>query len=175
MKLSFRRNLVSAQGFTLIELVVVIMTMGLLFSFGYASYREFARRQQLESVVRTFKGDLRLAQQLALTGKKEAECNTLEGYRVRRIEVSPPTPPNQFYEIGAVCDGTETCSSTPSYCIKTVQIPQNITLSPFPAPGNRFTFLVLTKGVDRAATVTFTQSGTSYTKSVEITQGGEIY
>lgn len=158
----------STSGFTLIELVVVIMTMGLLFGFGYANYRGFQRRQQLDSVAREFKTNLRLAQQLALTGKKAPECSTLEGYRVSRA--GP-----QSYEIGAVCDGTETCNNTPSYCIKTVQIPSNITLGPFPAPGNRFTFLVLTQGVDRAATITFTQSVTSDTRSVEITQGGEIY
>lgn len=172
IRTSLRENLVNVQGFTLIELLVVIITMGLLFGFGYANYREFARRQQLEGVIRVFKADLRLAQQLALTGKKEVECGTLEGYRVRRAGA-------QSYEIGAICDGTETCNNTPSYCIKTVNLPSNITLSPFllvpPGPGNRFTFLVLTKGVDSDATITFTQSGTSYTKSVNITPSGEIY
>ena len=178
IRTSLRKNLVNDQGFTLIELLVVIITMGLLFGFGYANYRSFQRRQQLESVVREFKTNLRLAQQLALTGKKEVECSSLEGYRIQRIEVlNPPFPPDQFYEIGAVCDGNETCTNTPSYCIKTVKIPQNITLGPFPAPGNRFTFQILTKGVDRDATtvITFTQSGTGYTKSVNITPSGEIY
>lgn len=164
------QNIVNLKGFTLIELLVVIITMGLLFGFGYANYRSFQRRQQLESVVREFKTNLRLAQQLALTGKKEVECGTLEGYRVRRAGA-------QSYEIGAICDATETCGNTPSYCIKTVNLPSNLTLGPFSSPGNYFTFLVLTQGVDRPDTtvVTFTQTGTGYTKSVNITPSGEIY
>ena len=171
LRTRLRRNLVNAHGFTLIELLVVIMIMGLLFGFGYANYRGFQRRQQLEGVVREFKTNLRLAQQLALTGKKEAECATLEGYRVRRVGNS--------YEIGAVCDGSEACNNTPSYCIKTVQMPPNISINAFLVvplgPGNQFRFLVLSKGVDSSATVTFTHTATGDTRSVEITPSGEIY
>jgi len=157
-----RRNFVNAHGFTLIELLVVIMTMGLLFGFGYANYRGFQRRQQLEGVVREFKTNLRLAQQLAITGKKEAGCVTLEGYAIVRKN-------NWSYAIEDRCSGGGGGTE-----IKTVNLlPLNISVGPFP-PGNRFTFLVLTQGVDKTVTVTFTQLSTSDTKSVVITQSGEI-
>lgn len=162
------QNLIPNHGFTLIEMVIVIATMALLFGLGSANYRDFQRRQQLESTVREFKGDLRLAQQLAISGKKPTGCTTLAGYRIRRTS-------NSSYEIVANCGANTTCSNA-DYCVKEVDIPSNISLGPFPAPGSRFMFQVLAKGTDRSAdtTITFTQDVTSDTEDVIITQSGEI-
>ena len=109
------------QGFTIVELVVVIGTMAILFSLGYANNREFQRRQQLESVVREFKVDMRLAQQLALTGKKPAGCATLEGYRIIREGMGMGM--QNSYEILAHCGKNKKCDKDPDYCVKDVDLP----------------------------------------------------
>ncbi|MCH7641075.1 hypothetical protein IID22_02690 [Patescibacteria group bacterium] len=158
------------QGFSIIELVVVIGTMALLFSLGYANYRDFQRRQQLDSVINEFKTDLRLAQQLALTGNKPTGCTTLEGYRIRRDG-------DKSYKILAYCGSPVTCSVDPDYCVKDVNLPSNISIGTFaPSPGNRFMFQVLARGVDRdgETTITFTQDVTGDTRSVIVTPSGEI-
>ena len=65
------------SGFTLIEILVSMTIIGFLFSFGYASFRDFSRRQALAGVVKQVQGDLRLAQQKALSGEKPSGCTTL--------------------------------------------------------------------------------------------------
>lgn len=108
-----------SSGFTLVELVVVLMTMSLLFTFAYASYREFARRQQVTSALGLLKSDLRLAQQLATSGKKPTSgCTRLDGYELF-VECS-----SKRYTIYPRCDG-----ATGSTAFKTVNFPFGVTFS----------------------------------------------
>ena len=156
------------NGFTLIELMTVIMTMALLFSLGYANYRDFQRRQVLEGAVREFKTDLRLAQQLALTGVKEAGCGVLDGYALEKRGDSG-------YAIEDKCSGGGGGTE-----IKRVNLSPNIFIGPFPAPGNRFLFRVLAGGIDRTSDVAIefrheVGGDVLETKDVVITTVGEIY
>ena len=50
------------SGYTLIELIVVIAIMAILFSFGSANFREYARKKDVSNAALLMKGDLRLAQ-----------------------------------------------------------------------------------------------------------------
>ncbi len=85
------------SGFTLIELIVVVVTMALLFGLGFANYRGFQKRQYFQAVSRMLKTDLRLAQSYALSGRKEATCiNGIDGYIFRRISATS-------YQIEADC------------------------------------------------------------------------
>ena len=59
------------KGYTLIELLVGISIIAIIFGVGFVSYREFSRRQSLTGVTKQLVGDLRLAQQLALTGQNQ--------------------------------------------------------------------------------------------------------
>lgn len=70
------------RGFTLIELLVGISIISIVFSIGVANYRDFSRRESLNGISKQLKGDLRTAQQLALSGKKPdtGTCNVLNGY-----------------------------------------------------------------------------------------------
>jgi prepilin-type N-terminal cleavage/methylation domain-containing protein len=61
------------KGYTLIELIVVMMIMGIIFSLVTANYRDYSRRQLVVGAARQIKGDLRYTQQLALAGRKPEE------------------------------------------------------------------------------------------------------
>jgi len=76
-----KRNTRNAQGFTLVELMVVIALMGLLFNLGVARYIDFNRRQSVVAQGLKLKNNLRSIQQNALSGVKPATgCTVLEGY-----------------------------------------------------------------------------------------------
>ena len=68
--------------YTLIELLVGISIISIVFSVGFASYRDFSRRQALSGVTKALISDLRLIQQKALAGEKIGSCTTLDGYKI---------------------------------------------------------------------------------------------
>lgn len=160
----------STKGFTIVELVISIMIMGIIFSLGFANYRDFQRRQQLESAVRLVKGDLRYAQELAIAGRKPAEpagnpCETtsLEGYLFDRLT-------NTTYQVVARCGGGDVVVKGPQ------QLPVNIQIGGF-GGGNEVLFRVLGRGVDRSGTTTisftFPNSGV-VARQITISTSGEI-
>ncbi len=161
------------KGFTLIELLIVIMTLALLFGLGYANYRGFQRRQVLEGAVRTVRADLRLAQELALAGKKPdttpnntCETSVLIGYTFRRQS-------NSAYLIQAHC------VATPDYyhTVKgPVSLPTGTTISPI-GGGNIFDFKVVSGGINRSFDVTITlnfSAGGVVSRDIVITPSGVI-
>lgn len=151
----------SGAGYTLIEILVGITIIALLFIFGYASFRDFSRRQAINSAVRTIRGDLRLAQEQALSGNKPVGCSSiLDGYNFRAGGTS--------YTIEASCSG-----GLP-IVVKSVTLPTDISMTP-PSP-NPILFKVLGQGtnISLTATVVLTQAGTNNTQTITITSGGEI-
>lgn len=165
MKLPLKRK--NNSGFTLIEILVGLTIIGLLFGFGFVSFRDFSRRQALYGTVRNLKGDLRLAQETALAGKKPANSNcnspnTLSGYNYTSVSDSE-------YRIEAVCSGG-------LVVVKTVALPSDVAISP-PSP-NPVRFNVLGNGTNVApgadALITLTQDGTGSQTTVKITSSGEI-
>lgn len=161
----------ASQGFTLIEILVGLTIIGMLFSFGFVSYRDFTRRQTLSSFVKQVQGDFRLAQANALAGIKpnSSACDStyiLDNYGV---EVLSSTE----YQIIAQCSkvGVSTTITT-----KDVEIPTGITIS---TPSiNPIKFKVLGQGNNipsgETVVITLTQLGTSNTQTVTISAGGEI-
>lgn len=159
-----RQRSINRLGYTLIEILIGMSIIGLIFNFGYISYRDFARRQSLLSSARRLKADLRLAQEQALSGKKPSSiaCSgegSLNGYD---FYVDSATS----YIIQANCVGGLVND-------KVVQISSEISLSPFPT---RFTFKVIGKGTSLSgpATITLTQAVTENTQIVTISPEGEI-
>lgn len=155
-------------GYTLIEILVALTIIALLFGFGYASFRDFSRRQALAGVAKNLQGDLRVAQQLALSGEKpiDANCtgsNSLNGYL---FNVSAGG-----YTITASCSGGSVAAT------KNVSLPSGITVSALPSP-NPILFKVLGQGTNilagQNATISLSQSGTSSSVSVTVGSGGEI-
>jgi len=88
------------KGYTLIEILVVLTVIGILFGVGYASYRNFSRRQNLVGLAKQIEGDLRLAQQMAMSGEKPAEC---DGYPLQGVRFGITTSSPFNYKIRTVC------------------------------------------------------------------------
>jgi len=159
-----RHKITNRRGYTLIEILVGVSITGLIFSFGYISYRDFARRQSLLGNARRIRADLRLAQEQALAGKKpsSAECNeegSLNGYD---FYVDSSTS----YRIQANCAGTPVDD-------KIVEVGSEISLTAVP---NRFTFKVIGKGTSLSAPaiITLTQEATENTQIITVSPEGEI-
>ena len=157
-------------GFTLVELLVSVFTMVLIFSFGYADFRDFSRRKSLEGAAKTVESDLRLAQQMAISGKKPREpagnvCTTtnLNGYYFSRVSSST-------YRIEADCVGGRVSVKSNNL---TTKFP-GITLQSFTG----ILFNVLGAGTDIPAGVPreirMVVSATGETRIVSVTQSGEI-
>ena len=92
-QVSDRMTLMRQNGYTLIEILVVITIMATLFGFGYANFRDFSRRQALQGAVKQVQGSLRKVQQSAISGVKpnDPKCNdpqVLNGYDLNLSNVS---------------------------------------------------------------------------------------
>lgn len=150
------------KGFTLIELLIGITLVSIVFSIGYASFREFSRRQLLSGVVKKVKSDLRTAQQLALSGQKPSTgtCTRLDGYT---FTVTGSTT----YQIAANCTGGG------NTVIKTATLDTGVTLSSVVSATQ---FKVLGAGTDLSSdnTITFTLTAIGNTDTLIIGKGGDI-
>lgn len=125
------------KGYTMIELLIVIVSIGLLFSLGYAGYRQYARRQAVESFARQIKADLRYAEELAASGKKPTGCSSLGGYEFNIQE------PLQQYQVNAYCDGS--AFGTPE---KTESVPSGLVVRASGGAGDSVFFNILSRGTN---------------------------
>ncbi len=109
------------KGFTLIELLITISILSILFALGFAGFRDFSRRQELEGVARQFRGDLSQAVEYAASGYKPAIAGcpapaayVLDGYHISNS--------GGTYSIDVICSGT-------TVPIKTVTLPTGYTIT----------------------------------------------
>jgi prepilin-type N-terminal cleavage/methylation domain-containing protein len=162
----------NASAYTLIEILVGLTIVGLLFGVGYANFRSFSQRQVVVSAAKILQGDLRLTQELALSGQKpnDAKCNspvnTLNGYNFTIL--SPST-----YEIRASCSG-----GAPGVVYKTVTLSSGVIfVSPFASP-NPILFKVLGNGTNIPeggnVVIKMTQTGTTNQTNITVSSGGQI-
>jgi len=150
----------SRKGFTIIEVLVVILIMGLIMGVGAVSYRDFQRKQMVVAAKRTVLADVRAAAADVASGRKPDGCTgTLTGYSFEVMALNPAS-----YKINAVCDGG-------TALVKEVRIP-GISFDSLPI----VTFLPLSEGTDLSSPVTLTilSSSTSYTEKLEISPSGVI-
>lgn len=153
------------RGYTIIELLIGLIILGLLMQIGLVGYREFNRRQLAVSVTRKLEGDLRLAQQHANSGTKPggfscSDPNTFAG-------VLFEMPDRTSYSISALCsDGTSTQ-------IKQVNLPNETELVRPSIHG--FIFLPLAAGVDLSGETTIGVCAYgSEMDAIKVTPTGEI-
>ena len=152
---------INSVGYTLIELLIVMMTMVLLFGLGFANYRGFQRRQMLEGVVRTVKTDLRLAQASALSGKKPSS-GTCSAAASNILYYSFVYSDADTYSVNAVCpSGSNT--------IKQVDI-AGAAMSAF----SEIRFNVLGRGTNITGQTVITITSGSGSKDITVRSGGTI-
>ncbi|MBI2590637.1 MAG: prepilin-type N-terminal cleavage/methylation domain-containing protein [Candidatus Blackburnbacteria bacterium] len=145
------------SGYTLLEVLVVLTIITTLFFGGYAAYREFERRQTLQSFYKEMVVSLSLARQKALSGEKPGGCSgNLVGYQVSFGASS--------YSVAAVCNLP--------IVVGTYPVPSGIALSGF----SSFTYKVLGQGTTLASplSVTLTQSSTGKSINATITREGML-
>ncbi len=156
------------RGYTLIEVLVSLTIVGLLFAVGFASFRDFSRRQAVASQVRQLRSDLRFTQELALSGKKPVTCTgLLEGYNFNVVS-------NTSYKVEALCStaGPDDIAIE----VKSATLSPEMTLT---TPSlNPVTFKVLGEGSNipsgQSVTYQVILTATGYAQDVTVSATGEI-
>ena len=151
--------------YTLIELLIGISIISIIFSVGFASYRDFSRRQALIGVTKAIVSDLRLLQQKSLAGEKPDSCTTLSGYQ---MDITSST----VYNFQAVCS---TGAILNYVTIKTVDLAENdVTISSTSDP---IIFKILGQGTNLTsdAIITIFNSKIDKTSIVNVGIGGDVY
>lgn len=147
------------KGYTLIELLVGITVISIVFAIGYASFREFSRRQALGGVVKSTLSDLRLAQQLSLTGEKPSSgtCAVLSGYTF--------SSSTNGYTLTANC-------SDGNIVVKTEELNAEVGIS-----NTTVKFKVLGQGtnLDADTTITLTHQVTGSIATISVGKNGDIH
>lgn len=147
--------IIKSKGYTLIEVLVVISILGIIFSIGFSGFREFSRRQELTGSVKKITADLRLTQQLALTGQKPTglTCERLDSYTFTRVTSS-------VYTI------TANCINSTNHVVKTVTLPEQVSLSE-----GTVVYKALGHGTTLNSPIIFTVANTTSGTSGTITVG----
>lgn len=153
-----------SSAYTLIEVLVSMMIIALLVAVGYANYRDFGRRQELAGISKILQGNLRRAQQSALSGVKpdDAKCNppeTLISHDFYRVSESE-------YRIRANCTGG-------NVVVEDITLPSTVTIA---TSKNPIVFKVLGAGtnITDSSEITLTQVATGKTTTITISSGGSI-
>ena len=152
------------KGYTLVELLVVILIMGIFLQLGFTSLRDFSRRQAAFSAARQVEGDIRFAQSLALSGNKPegSVCDNINAlFNGVRFQILTATS----YEISTEC-------STGRAVIKTVTIDSNISLR---SPSvNPIIFRPLARGTNVPTQTTIGVCTYAAGVGIQVTNSGEI-
>lgn len=143
------------NGFTLIELMVVVIVTIILITFGFAKYLNFNKTQTIKQAGLKLKNDLRDAQGKALSGIKTCS-GVLDGYR---LDYSLGGNSYSYYS---------SCSPSNTGTPMTISLPTGVTFS---NNGSVF-FKSLGLGVNTLTTFCLSGYGKFYKLSVTIS--GEI-
>lgn len=160
------------RGYTIIEILIFLAIAALAFGGGYTAYRQFTRKQTLDTAFASLKSELARAQELAFAGKKpQPDCGpgtVLNGYRVEIGDAAFTTM--------AVCrrsaDGAEITADS-----RGTSTPPGVTIEGNP-PSPRVLYKVLGQGADIGGSneieLTFRQSRPRKQIRAKITKEGRL-
>ena len=141
-------------GYTLLEVLIVLVITTALFFGGFATYREFSRRQILNATYKELGTNLSLAREFAMSGEKPSGCTgILSGYSVSFTGTG--------YTIAAVCSST--------VIVRSLTLTSGITIS-----GPNFTYKVIGQGTNltSGSTVAISYAAIGKTLNATLTQNG---
>lgn len=94
--------MVKARGFSLIELMIVMVISGVLMAGGIAAYRSLGGKQQVKQAGITFQTNLRLFQGKALAGEKPSDCTPVNKLLYYKVMWESSTS----YSVEPICTGS---------------------------------------------------------------------
>ena len=150
------------KGFSMVEMIVVFMILGILATSGITVTQRSGRRQSVQSAAEQIRGALRQAQAQALAGRKVNCVNPLDSWNVN------------FTATGYSID--EECKLAVGGEIKSgslVNLRVGVKVTTLPSP-NPIRFKVLGHGTDITGSTTLTVTNQEETASVIISSTGEI-
>ena len=161
-------NRKSWQGFTLLELVIVMAVIGILASLGVVSFVKYSNSQALSAAASDLANTLNVAKARSLSQVKPSACNSIDGYEVRICGLLGSTciSPSVSFELDVKCGGSVVAPS-----ITTKKLPTDINFD-VTTTSKSFFFPVLTGGVIGSGTVVL--SGYGRTKNVTVSLSGDI-
>jgi len=151
-----------SQGFTLIELMIVVSIMLLGLGFAITRYSFFHEAQRVKQASNALASDLSLAHNSAVSGKKPVSCLATEmlvGYKV--------TFSTSSYSVVPQCSSSGDITGTAT----TVTLPSGITFA-LPVPSS-FVYYPMTQGTSLTSDVTLglTDGITSLTVTIDKATG----
>jgi len=73
-------NLDHPRGFSLVELMLIIVIMGLMFALSVPAYRNYRETSELKGAKENIIGELRLAREKAIATRKQQEVRFIPNY-----------------------------------------------------------------------------------------------
>lgn len=152
------------RGFTLIELMIVVIIMITLFGVGVASFQTAATRRVLENEGLRLVSELKKIQTSSFSGTKPASgCTTLFGHEINLDTI------NNAYSTRPECD-------TPQSWGASYQLPTTISLKTNPLlPSTTYMrFKVLSQGVENPLKICLDDSTQNKRYVITVTTSGQI-
>ena len=146
------------QGFTLVELLIVVTILVTLLGVGLASFNSFNRRERLKQAALTLKSNLRFAQTKSISVEKpDSGCTEFVGMTVRFTATT--------YAVSHTC--------TPEGDVGDAEtvILSGATFSPIPSA---FTFVSRSNSLSPAATQTITLMNGSESYVLTVAANGSV-
>ena len=161
------------KGFTFIELMLSIVLISLISTYGITSFTSYNKSQTLIETTKGIGSVLQVVKSRAATQVKPATCGTrpLEGYRVVLCGITGASCfSSGNYELQVVCGGSNFL--VPMQDASTQRFPGDIRYNTTSTTASNIYYKVLTGGVERNGTIVLTNG--SRTSQIQVDTFGNV-